>query len=86
MNINAYAFFASEIDSITIPASARYIGTQAFGNCTYLKRVDIYVYSDDIPHQVRIEKNAFTEYVEEVHIHHCSKSAGMFGAAYSHEK
>lgn len=46
MNIDPFAFNATGIASMTIPASVRYIGKYAFLGCGYLQSLNIYQYSD----------------------------------------
>ena len=79
VNINAYAFFGTGIETIDIPASVRYIGPHAFENCTALTCVNFYVYRNDIHNQVRIDRRAFSSSVKRVNIYYKQKAS--FGAA-----
>lgn len=88
-NIDANAFFGTEIQTINIPHTVRYIGTNAFANCMELTSVNIYVDPTSLAHQVRIDSNAFCNKVKEVHIYIKNNSLqqifAMYSDAYSHE-
>ncbi len=40
-NISNYAFYGSNLESITIPSTISSIGTKAFGNCTHLTGISV---------------------------------------------
>ena len=40
-NISDYAFYGSNLESITIPSTISSIGTKAFGNCTHLTGISV---------------------------------------------
>lgn len=79
VNINAYAFFGTGIETIDIPASVRYIGPHAFENCTNLTCVNFYVYENYINSQVRIDRRAFSSSVKQINIYY--KQKVLFGAS-----
>lgn len=41
INISNYAFYGSNLESITIPSTISSIGTKAFGNCTHLTGISV---------------------------------------------
>ena len=69
INISQRAFMNTELFDVSIPASTKYIGKQAFDGCNNLSLINIYLSTQDSANkQIHIGENAFTENVVSVNV------------------
>lgn len=69
INISQRAFMNTDLFEISIPASTKYVGKQAFDGCNNMSCVNIYLSTqEDSNKQIYIGENAFTENVSQINV------------------